>query len=434
MHKVAVAVSLMVAIATSASAQQWHKSAKQRHNRSGQIAAAYTDSLQILKLRIDSIFRNRTDSAGLKSGDAQYARLFLPLTFYNDVATNRMSIDQPSQSSADKLIDRALYDAYMRRPDLVETDQRTIDKEIMKKSPEQQDIINFTPDIVEKVAPKPEEPDSKPIDIIYIKKPNFWKFSGDYYLQFLQNYVSGNWYNGGESNYSMVSSITLQENYNNKQKIKWDNKLEMKLGFQTSHSDSLHRFKTTENLIRYTGKLGLQASKKWYYTLQLIAATQFAKSYKSNDPELYADFMSPFTLNASLGMDYTMSWLKNTLTGTIHLAPAAYNMKYVNRVALATRYGIDEGKHIKHDIGSELTVDFTWKFSDNISWKSRLYAYTSYHRVEMDFENTLSFQLTRLLAATLFVYPRFDDSRERDDHHGYWEFKEYSAIGLSYSF
>ncbi len=53
---------------------------------------------------------------------------------------------------------------------------------------------------------------------------------GDYYLQFLQNYVSDNWYKGGESNYSMLGSVTMQANYNNKQKVKWENKLEMRLG------------------------------------------------------------------------------------------------------------------------------------------------------------------------------------------------------------
>ena len=46
---------------------------------------------------------------------------------------------------------------------------------------------------------------------------------GEYYLQMLQNYVSSNWYKGGESNYSMVASAIMQANYNNKQKVKFDN-------------------------------------------------------------------------------------------------------------------------------------------------------------------------------------------------------------------
>ena len=70
-----------------------------------------------------------------------------------------------------------------------------------------------------------------------IYRPNFWSFSGDYYLQFLQNFISDNWYRGGESNYSALGSIALNLNYNNKQRVKWDNKLEVKLGMQTSKGD-----------------------------------------------------------------------------------------------------------------------------------------------------------------------------------------------------
>ena len=178
-----------------------------------------------------------------------------------------------------------------------------------------------------------------PLEII-VKKPNFWKYQGEYYLQMLQNYVSSNWYKGGESNYSMVASAIMQANYNNKQKVKFDNKLEMKLGFQTSRGDTLHSFKTSEDLIRYTGRLGLQASKKWYYSLQLIAYTQFARGFKSNDATVYSDILSPLNVNVSVGMDYNVVWLNKRLTGTIQMAPLAYNFRYVGRKALATRYGL----------------------------------------------------------------------------------------------
>ena len=79
--------------------------------------------------------------------------------------------------------------------------------------------------------------------------------------------------------------------------LKFENKLELKLGFQTSRGDTLHKFKTNNDLIRYTGKLGLQAHNQWYYTLQLLAYTQFAQGLKSNDKKVYSDFMSPFNVN-----------------------------------------------------------------------------------------------------------------------------------------
>ena len=232
----------------------------------------------------------------------------------------------------------------------------------------------------------------------------------------------------------MVGSITLEANYNNKQKVKWDNKLEMKLGFQTSKADSLHSLKTSEDLLRLTSKLGLQATKNWYYTLNVLAYTQFMKGYKKNDVRTYSAFMSPFNLNISIGMNYTVNWFKKKLTGNIQLSPLSYNFRYVGRKELATRYGLEEDHHMLHDLGSMCTVDLTWKFSDNINWKTRLYGYSTYHRAELEWENTFTFQFNKYISSKLFIYPRFDDASKRDGHHAYWQFKEYASLGFNYTF
>ena len=268
---------------------------------------------------------------------------------------------------------------------------------------------------------------------IIVRRPNFWAFKTNFSLQFTQNYVSDNWYKGGESNYSLLGTLTLQANYNNKKKVKWENKLEMRLGFRNSENDTLHFLKTSEDLFRYTGKLGLQATKRWYYTMQVIATTQFMRGFNSNDTKVYSDFMSPFTINPSIGMDYGVDWLKGRIKGSIHLAPLAFNLKYCARDDIVTRFGIEEGKNTMHDFGSEFTIDVTWKFSNDISWRTRMYGYTSYKRVLFECENTFSFRINRYLSSTLFVYPRFDDSTSREERK-YWQFNEYISIGFSYSF
>ena len=106
----------------------------------------------------------------------------------------------------------------------------------------------------------------------------------------------------------------------------------------------------------------------------------------------------------------------------------------MERKQLATRYGIDEGKHTLNDYGSEFTADITWQLLDNLKWKTRLYGYTTYERSELEWENTFTFSFNRYISSNLFVYPRFDDGTKRDAHHGYWQFKEYASLGFSYSF
>ena len=186
----------------------------------------------------------------------------------------------------------------------------------------------------------PQEPEVVPAEVM-VTKPKFWTRKGDGFLQFMQNYISGNWYKGGESNYALMGNLTLEANYDNKSKWKWENKLEAKLGFQTSRSDSVHKFKSNEDLFRFTSKVGLQAAKHWYYTLQFIAYTQFARGLKSNDLRTYSDFMSPFNLNLALGMDYKFESKNKRLSGSINLSPLAINYRYVDRGSLAKNFGID---------------------------------------------------------------------------------------------
>ena len=390
------------------------------------IVRSYVDSLQVGRTRVDSLFALRRDS--LSAPDGRYYRLFVPLTFYHGIAGNAFKLDGNIPE-----LDRSLLDVYLHRPDLVVSTQSQLDRVGPIIEPSATPVKPET-DIVDLVSPKVENDEVVSPVQIYVEKPNFWKFSGDYSLQLFQNYVSDNWYKGGESNYSMLGSVTMQANYNNKQKVKWENKLDMRLGYQTSKGDTLHKYKTSEDLLRYTGKFGLQATKRWYYTLQLIGQTQFTKGLRSNDKFVYSDFMSPFKLNLSVGMDYSIDWCNHRLKGSTHIAPLALNWKYVGRSSLATRYGLEEGQHGLVDYGSEFTVDFTWLMAENLRWKTRLYGYTTYERAELEWENTFSFQFNKYISSNIFLYPRFDDGTKRKEGESYWQFKEYASVGFSYSF
>ena len=384
---------------------------------------------------------NDTVNAGLY-------RLFAPLTFYHNVSAGMLAIDSQN-NDADDAVDRALMNVYLNRPDLVEATETQLEETGSLR----EDInlpIAQTVELVDHVAPMPEDPEVVPAAEVEVTKPKFWTKKGDGFLQFMQNYVSDNWYKGGESNYSLLGSLTLEANYDNKGKWKWDNKLEAKLGFMTAKSDSLHKWKSNEDLLRLTSKVGLQASKRWYYTLQLLAYTQFARGLKSNDRRTYSDFFSPFNLNAGLGMDYKVEAFDKKLTGTVNLAPIAVNYRYVDRTIFPkknqevvaesemqwfpSRHGIDEEKHYLLDFGSQVTADLTWKISENVTWKSRFYSFTSFHRAQIEWENTFQLKVSKYITANIFLYPRFDDGNTPDDDLGYWQFKEYTSIGLSYSF
>ena len=390
--------------------------------------SAYVDSLHTCRRSIDSTFV-ASDSLRKSIPDGKYFRFFVPFTFYNDIAG---SILELSSTGDDNVLNSTMLDVYLQRPDLVAGTQRQLDKAGAVVKP-RQEVVDPDIDIIGKATPKiNDEKVDAPVSI-YVEKPNFWSFSGDYGLQLFQNYVSDNWYKGGESNYSMLATVTLQANYNNKQRFRWDNKLEMRLGMQNSRGDTLHTVRASEDLLRYTGKVGIQATKNWYYTLQLIASTQFMRGLKSNDPNIYSNLLSPLTVNPSLGMNYNVNWLRGKLKGSVHLAPIAYNLTYVKDKKLAPRFGIDEGRHTKDDFGSEVTIDLNWQLTKDVKWKTRLYGYTTYKRMLVEWENTFTFIVNKYISSNIFLYPRFDDGAKRDKDFGFWQLKEYISLGFNYS-
>ena len=371
--------------------------------------------------------------------DGRYYRLFAPLTFYHNVANKALVLDSESagKDPVTDAIDAALMKMYMKRPDLVNTTESDLKATGSILENVDKPIENQVEFVEEVMQPSILDIPQDIPDTVMVQKPKFWTYKADGFLQFMQNYVSGNWYKGGESNYSMLGALTLEANYDNKEKWIWDNKLELKLGLLLSSTDTLHKVKSNEDLIRFTSKVGLQASHRWYYTLQLQTYTQFTPGYKSNDPKVYSDFFSPFNLNLGLGMDYKVESKNKRLTGTINLSPVAINYRYVGRLSLSTSYGLDEGKHSMAEFGPLVTANIVWKFNDVISWKSRLFGFTSFKRVEVEWENTFELRVSKYITANLFLFPRFDDaskSGKYDEDLGYLQFREYSSLGFAYTF
>ena len=387
-------------------------------------------------LFIAAVFALSADAAQPTSIlQGQYYRLFAPLTFYHGVAASQLSIASDDADEVNQAIDNALMYVYLKRPDLVQVTQTEQEESgTLRQDIIEQPVVQQV-EMVEQAAPMPEMPETEPVEVV-IEKPNFWKYKGDGYLQFMQNYVSDNWYKGGESNYAAVGSLTFEANYDNKSKWKWENKLEMKLGFQTSPSDTVHKFKANEDLIRYTGKVGLQAANRWYYTLQILAYTQFTRGFKANNLKTFSDFMSPFNLSVGLGMDYKVEAFNKRLTGTVNMSPLAVNYRYVDRGDLASSFGVKTDKHTHSltDFGSQLTASLQWKINENVTWKTRVYGFTSYHRAELEWENTFALKVSKYISANLFLFPRFDDANNWDENLGYWQFKEYSSLGFTYNF
>ena len=425
---------ILISFSTSVFAQPIHGKHHRRDvalNHRRAIVKAYEDSLKNI-----TIYRDSVDSVDNVMPNNPYMyKLFSPPMYYKSSVSHSFELDDTpntsfSQDSVFAAMDRTFVNLYLYNSDAVKYTENDL-----------KNAGGLRPDVVQEIKPVPQiSKMTENFDVnsvepgdwqIVPQKPNFWKFSGSYSLQFMQNYVSDNWYKGGESNHSMLAMANLSLVYNNKQKLKFENYLDLKLGFQYYKSDKMHRYRTNSDLIRMTNKVGLQAFKLWYYTFSLQSWTQFYPGYKNNNKKVFSDFMSPFESVFSVGMEYKLNVKNFNLSA--NLSPFACDFKYVDRLALSSSFGLKQGKHTKFGYGSTVTINSTWKIVKNINWTSPLYYYTDYSSARFEWENTYTFTINKYLSTKLFLYPRFDDSVYKKDE-SYLQFKEWLSLGLNASF
>ena len=266
-----------------------------------------------------------------------------------------------------------------------------------------------------------------------VLKPNFWKKSAAASMQFSQHGISDNWYQGGESTNALLSEIKLTANYDDRQRVQFENSLELKIGFITAPSDTVHTWTTNADLFSLNSKLGVRAVKNLYYTLSGELKTQFFSNYKTNTNDLISSFLSPVQLKFSLGMDYKLDKSKYKLS--LMGAPLSYTFVYINDddIINPSSFNVDAGHSSASLFGSEVTANLTWNIAKNISWVSKFEYFTTYEKVIANWENTFEFQLNRYLSTKFFLHTRFDDGVTlTEENTTYFQFKEQLTFGLSY--
>lgn len=261
-------------------------------------------------------------------------------------------------------------------------------------------------------------------------KTDRWHWKGDHSIQMSQTALSSNWYNGGDNNFTVNSHQRINVNrYDEDKKTTFEVDMSLKLSGYYTETDTEHKMKVSDNEFSANIKYGYRAFKKWYYTIQTYAKTELLDKYPSNSNALSSTWLSPLEVNVALGLDYQYTNPKETLKFSMLLAPASYNLRYINDPRIdVTRYGIDADKHASNEFGSTATIKMDWAINSWLKWSSRLYYFTSYEDVLVEFENTLNIALGRLFSARLYYYPRFDDKMDSEI-----QTKEILTFGFNYA-
>lgn len=324
------------------------------------------------------------------------------------------------------------YRAIVSHPDLVAYNTATMPElphDITVRADPSSHLLPIKSDVT-------DSPDA-PIDRRDVKLHN-WLHTFDANLHFTQAYISSNWYQGGENNFNVLGELKWECNLNTNLHPKWlfNNMFHYKAGISTSHADSLRNYTFNEDILEFSSQLGYKAVKHWYYSANLLFKTQIFNNYKSNTNTMTAAWLSPGELTLGLGMTYDRKDADGIRAITVSIAPLSYNLKICRNIddIDPTTFGIDAGHHTKHNFGSSVEGKMTWKLTPNIAWTTRLYAFTNYHYVQGDWENTFDFSINRYLSTKIFTHLRYDKSHIWHHDWRYWQFKEVLSFGLTYHF
>ncbi|MBD5247010.1 MAG: DUF3078 domain-containing protein [Barnesiella sp.] len=274
------------------------------------------------------------------------------------------------------------------------------------------------------------------LDAVKVKKIH-WLQQFDGLVQFSQAYNSPNWYQGGNNNLNTIIQGVYQGRLNQAfhPNLLFENTVQYKLGLNSAPDDSLRNYSISEDNFQINSKFGVRAAKRWYYSATMQFKTQLLNNYRTNTRDLSAAFLSPGEFNLGLGLTYEYSTPSGNFKTNASLAPLSYNLKICTNEKIDERqFGIKEGHTSVSQYGSNVDCSLEWKLAYNISFRSRLTAFTNYDYLQGDWENTLSFSINRFLSTQVYVHIRYDSTTRRyeDTDWHKWQIREVLSFGFAY--
>ncbi|MDP4238795.1 MAG: DUF3078 domain-containing protein [Bacteroidota bacterium] len=260
-----------------------------------------------------------------------------------------------------------------------------------------------------------------------------WQRKATALLQFSQNYISQNWYQGGNSNVAVLGILSGQLNYDDKKCIQWENSGEWHMGFNSVTGDTLRKLSTNDDVLKLNSKLGVKASGNFFYSANVDFSTQFFNSYNGiNSKVMKASFLSPVRLNVGVGLDY-----KYKKIFSVMVSPVTYKYIYVNdsKDVDPNLFGIVSGERVLKEIGSSLNSTLSYPITHEIQLDSKFNFYTNYKTMQVDWEIVCNMTINRFMSTRISFNPRYDNSVILPQgEFAKMQLKQLLSVGFSHKF
>jgi hypothetical protein len=253
-----------------------------------------------------------------------------------------------------------------------------------------------------------------------------------------------NWAAGGINNVNITALVSLYANRKTA-KTNWENNLDLGYGLQKI-SDGPYR--KSEDRIELNSKWGMRMTDKINYSALLNFRSQFVEGFNFTDTSTVyvSNFLAPSFTTFSLGLDY------KPIDGlSIYYSPftAKVTTVFDDRLSAAGAFGVDSGERIRYELGTLAAIKYQKNIAANIQLKSKIDLFANFQTlqaIDVNWENILSFQIHKLLTATLTTNLIYDQDilipkREETSTGVFTEanrprtqFKQVFSLGLTYKF
>ena len=282
------------------------------------------------------------------------------------------------------------------------------------------------------------------------EQPQGWSHKGNVGLNFGQSTYT-NWAAGGQNTLNGQGVFNYEIHYL-KNKFKWDNTLNMALGY--SFYDFKRKPVKTDDMIEFTSLAGIKATEKLNYSAELAFRSQFAKGYDyAKDPDT-THYISKFLAPAYITLGVGIEWVPSEHF-SLYFAPATGRVTIVNDSLLCQTgaYGVEpgyfnpndstqwiSGKKVRYEFGARAVAKFQYPLAKNIDFSSKLELFSNYLRnpqyIDVDWQNMLVLKVNDWLncnLATHLIYdydiPFYDEAGARIPGSKV-QFKEVLAVGF----
>jgi hypothetical protein len=263
-------------------------------------------------------------------------------------------------------------------------------------------------------GPRPKE------NIIDILNERF-SFHGNYGLNINQLALS-NWAAGGENAWTGKAFANFALIYHKK---RFEQKLVGAFAFGISRFGD-KRIEKQDDKIDLTYSLSLDSKTQWNISAVATFNTQFADGYKyPNDSTIISTFFAPAYLTVSAGYSYKTKDERFQ----IFMSPMAGKVTFVMNQELADKgsFGVKKGyydqegawipgENIAPAIGINVIINYKQPISESINYTTMLNTFYNYLerrdddrlRLDVNWENTIHFNITKFLSTILFLHLKYD--------------------------